>query len=80
MTGSLWRRFEQTAKTFSDRIALVHGEARWTFTDLHARARAIAGTLRSMGVGRAENIIGIPRLGVVGCEEFTKHHDENKYP
>jgi acyl-CoA synthetase (AMP-forming)/AMP-acid ligase II len=57
MTSSLWGRFEQTAKSCPDRAALIHGDSRWSFAELHAHALAIAGVLQNSGVGRTARVL-----------------------
>ncbi len=45
------RQFEVWARRQPDSVAVVHGEARVSYGDLAARARALAASLRAAGVG-----------------------------
>ena len=57
MNSNLWRRFEQVVKTYPDRAAIIHGETRWSFADLHNHALSMAGRLRGMGVEKAARVL-----------------------
>ncbi|WP_431509836.1 non-ribosomal peptide synthase/polyketide synthase [Variovorax sp. DAIF25] len=48
---SAHRQFEQWAARQPDALALVHGEAQWTYGELNGKANRLAHHLRSLGVG-----------------------------
>src|SRR3954454_6578225 len=52
------RRFERIARTTPDLIAVVAQDETLSYGELDSRAAAIAGRLRSVGVGR-EQVVGI---------------------
>jgi fatty-acyl-CoA synthase len=69
----------RTAKVYPDRIAVIHGEARWTWRETYARCRRLASALHRRGVGRGDTVaviapnvpamyeahFGVPMLGAV---------------
>ncbi len=49
------------ARISPDRIALVHGDERWTYADLAARATRLARALAHLGVDRGERVAVLAR-------------------
>jgi fatty-acyl-CoA synthase len=47
---------ERAASTFPDRIAIIHGDGRWTYRQFHERARRLASALQRRGVGRNDTV------------------------
>src|SRR5262252_9260949 len=47
---------ERTAYVFSDKIAVVHGERRYTYRELAARVNRLASSLRRAGMKRHERV------------------------
>jgi fatty-acyl-CoA synthase len=69
----------RAAEIFPDRVAVIHGAARFTYAELYARARALASSLEKAGVRRGDVVAamlpnipamleahyGVPMLGAV---------------
>jgi fatty-acyl-CoA synthase len=67
----------RTAKVYPDRIAVIHGEARWRWRETYARCRRLASALHQRGVRRGDTVaviapnvpamyeahFGVPMLG-----------------
>jgi fatty-acyl-CoA synthase len=47
---------ERAASVFPDRIAIVHGNARFTYADFYARSRRLAAALVKRGIGRGDTV------------------------
>ena len=47
---------ERAAAVFPDRLAVVHGDSRWTWRETAARCRRFASALRRRGVGRGDTV------------------------
>ena len=47
---------ERSAMVYPDKTAVVHGTRRYTYTDLHARCRRLAGALARRGVGVGDTV------------------------
>jgi amino acid adenylation domain-containing protein len=56
--GSLYQLFAEQVERTPTAIAVVHGEERWTYRELHDRSLRLAGHLRRMGIG-AEALVGV---------------------
>lgn len=54
---TLWGALARAADRYGDRVALVHEHRETSYRDLHARAAALAGKLRSVGVGRGDHAV-----------------------
>lgn len=48
--------FERAADVYPHRTAVVYGERRCTWAEVHRRARALASALRRRGVGRGDTV------------------------
>lgn len=69
----------RSAEIYPDRIAVIHGERRWSYRQLHERARRLASALAKAGVKRGDTVsvmlpnvpamveahYGVPMLGAV---------------
>ncbi|RPK54200.1 Linear gramicidin synthase subunit D [Streptomyces sp. ADI96-02] len=61
-TDTVVDRFDRAADRDPDRVALVAGDARWTFAELRDRSRAVAGVLAQRGIGPETTVgLAIPR-------------------
>jgi amino acid adenylation domain-containing protein len=58
VSDTVVERTARTARRLPDRIAVVCGEERWTYAQLHGRALAIAGALRADRVGPGD-VVGV---------------------
>ncbi|WP_420334675.1 AMP-binding protein [Roseibium sp.] len=47
---------ERTAAIFPDRTALVYNDLRFTWSEVHARVRRLAASLKDMGIGRGDTV------------------------
>ena len=47
---------ERSAMVYPDKTAVVHGERRYTYTELYARCRRLAGALAGRGVGYGDTV------------------------
>ena len=47
---------ERSAMVYPDKTAVVHGERRFTYKELHARCRRLAGALAGRGVGAGDTV------------------------
>ena len=47
---------ERSAMVYPDKTAVVHGERRFTYEELHARCRRLAGALAGRGVGAGDTV------------------------
>ena len=70
---------ERAARTFPDRIAIIHGKQRVRYADFYARSRRLASALKGVGVRRGDTVAvmlsntppmleahyGVPMLGAV---------------
>ncbi|MEN2988754.1 acyl-CoA synthetase [Tistrella sp. BH-R2-4] len=70
---------ERTADVHPDRVAVIHGDQRWTYRDLYARCRRLASALQARGIGRGDTVsimapntpamleahYGVPMIGAV---------------
>lgn len=70
---------ERTADVHPDRVAVIHGDQRWTYRDLYARCRRLASALKARGIGRGDTVsimapntpamleahYGVPMIGAV---------------
>ncbi|MCP4664144.1 MAG: amino acid adenylation domain-containing protein, partial [bacterium] len=56
---TLTRLFERQAERTPDAVAMVSGDACWSFRQLNACADQLADHLRSLGVDRPETVVGI---------------------
>ena len=43
---------DRAARTFPDRVAVIHGPLRRSYADLYARCRRLAAALAARGIGR----------------------------
>jgi amino acid adenylation domain-containing protein len=50
--------FEQRVRVHPDAVAVVHGDRRWTYRELDARANRLARALLARGLGR-EGVVGV---------------------
>jgi fatty-acyl-CoA synthase len=50
---------DRAAAVFADRTAIVDGERRFTYRDLHGRCRRLAGALAAQGVGREDRVAAL---------------------
>ncbi len=69
----------RSAEIYPDRIAVIHGERRWSYRQLHERARRLASALAKAGIKRGDTVsvmlpnvpamveahYGVPMLGAV---------------
>jgi len=46
----------RSAAVYPDKIAVVHGERRFTYAEFHARCRRLADALRKRGVGKGDTV------------------------
>ncbi len=46
----------RTAEAFPDRVAVIHGETRFTWSETYARCRRLASALISRGVGKGDTV------------------------
>src|SRR5690348_908830 len=54
---------EDSARTFPDRDAVVHGKTRLTYAELDAQASRVAGALAARGIGRGDRVaLSCPNL------------------
>jgi long-chain acyl-CoA synthetase len=54
---------EDSARTFPDRDAVVHGKTRLTYAELEANASQVAGALAARGIGRGDRVaLSCPNL------------------
>jgi long-chain acyl-CoA synthetase len=54
---------EDSARTFPDRDAVVHGKTRLTYAELEAKASQVAGALAARGLGRGDRVaLSCPNL------------------
>ena len=44
----------RTAAAYPDKLAVIHGVARFTYRELYGRCRRLADALRRRGIGRAD--------------------------
>ncbi|GGB29152.1 acyl-CoA synthetase [Tistrella bauzanensis] len=70
---------ERTADVHPDRVAVIHGDQRWTYRDLYARCRRLGSALKARGIGRGDTVsimapntpamleahYGVPMIGAV---------------
>ena len=47
---------ERAAAVYPDRISVIHGELRWTWSETFARCRRLASALRSRGIGMGDTV------------------------
>ncbi len=47
---------DRVARTFPDRLAIIHGNARTSYADFYARARKLASALVKNGVGKGDTV------------------------
>ncbi len=47
---------ERAASVHPERIALIHGDQTWTWSETHARCRRLASALAARGVGRGDTV------------------------
>ena len=47
---------DRAARTFPDRVAVVHGTLRRSYSDLYARCRRLAAALKARGIGRGDTV------------------------
>jgi fatty-acyl-CoA synthase len=47
---------DRAARTFPDRVAVVHGTLRRPYADLYARCRRLAAALKARGIGRGDTV------------------------
>jgi fatty-acyl-CoA synthase len=47
---------ERTAQVYPQRLAIVHGELRRTWSEVYARCRQLAGALQGRGIGRGDTV------------------------
>lgn len=57
MHSSVWERFEQTAKSCPDRVAIVQGDRQWSFVDLHAQSLTMADFFAKSGVEQSARVL-----------------------
>ncbi len=61
-TDLLHRRFDAAARTFPDRVALVHGDRQMTYGELDARASRLAARLQRQGIRPGDRVaVSLPR-------------------
>jgi len=46
----------RAAGTYPDKVAVVHGEARWTYGEMYARCRRLASALAARGIGVGDTV------------------------
>jgi len=70
---------ERSASVYPDKTAVIHGETRYTYSEMFARCRALAGALAARGVGAGDTVsimatnvpamleahYGVPMIGAV---------------
>ncbi|MGY0056163.1 non-ribosomal peptide synthetase [Streptomyces sp. LZ34] len=56
--GRAHELFEQRARAHPEAVAAVHGDRRWTYGELNARANRLARALLARGLGR-EGVVGV---------------------
>jgi len=70
---------ERTAKVYSDRLSVIHGTRRYTWSQTYARTRQLASALKKLGIGKGDTVaimgantpetyeahFGIPMAGAV---------------
>ncbi len=47
---------ERTAAVYPDRVSVIYGEQRWTWSETFARCRRLASALRSRGIGAGDTV------------------------
>ncbi|MGV0762113.1 acyl-CoA synthetase [Tistrella mobilis] len=47
---------ERTADVHPDRVAVIHGDQRWTYRELYARCRRLASALAARGIGYGDTV------------------------
>ena len=70
---------ERTAKVYPDRLSVIHGKRRYTWSQTYARTRQLASALKKLGIGKGDTVaimgantpetyeahFGIPMAGAV---------------
>lgn len=56
MDGGVGSWIERRARTTPERVALVHGDVRYTYDELARRIRRLAHALRALGAGRGDRV------------------------
>ena len=47
---------ERTAKVYPDRLSVIHGERRYTWSQTYARTRQLASALKKIGIGKGDTV------------------------
>ena len=47
---------ERSAKVYPDRVSVIHGQRRYTWSQTYARARQLASALNNMGIGKGDTV------------------------
>ena len=66
---------QRAAEFFGDRIAVIHGERRYTYAEFYARARRLAHALSKAGIKRGDTV-AIDQDGAVFNDFVSAHRDD----
>ena len=53
---NIWTILDEASSTFGDSTAVVDGDLRFTYSQVHARTCALSASLVSMGVGHGDRV------------------------
>ena len=70
---------ERSAMVYPDKTAVVHGERRFTYAELYARCRRLAGALAGRGVGIGDTVsLMAPNVPEMPRQGHHHHHHQRR--